>query len=123
MGFKEGVLPEVDPATFLERPYLDRIKVTSRFWAENGFGTPKMLPVIYLLKVLVLYIGGGVAIATLTSGFGVFDIGSWWNQPIFYQKIILWTALLETLGLAGSWCPLAGHFAPMTSGFKCWLRP
>ncbi|WP_290713764.1 DUF3556 domain-containing protein [Gordonia sp. UBA5067] len=123
MGFKEGVLPEVDPATFLERPYLDRIKVTSRFWAENGFGTPKMLPVIYLLKVLVLYIGGGVAIATLTSGFGVFDIGSWWNQPIFYQKIILWTALLETLGLAGSWGPLAGHFAPMTSGFKCWLRP
>ncbi len=123
MGFKEGVLPEVDPATFMDRPYLDRIKVTSRFWAENGFGTPKMLPVIYLFKVLFLYIGAGVAIATLTSGFGMFDIGSWWNQPIVYQKLVLWTVLLETLGLAGSWGPLAGHFAPMTSGFKCWLRP
>ncbi|GAB09747.1 hypothetical protein GOARA_046_00160 [Gordonia araii NBRC 100433] len=123
MGFKEGVLPEVDPATFMDRPYLDRIKTTSRFWAENGFGTPKMLPLIYIVKVLVLHIGIGVTIATLTSGFGVFDIGSWWNQPIVYQKLIMWTVLLEALGLAGSWGPLAGHFAPMTSGFKCWLRP
>lgn len=123
MGFKEGVLPDVDPATFMDRPYLERIKATSRFWAEDGFGTPKMLPLIYIVKVLVLYIGIGVTIATLTSGFGVFDVGTWWDQPIVYQKLVLWTVLLETLGLAGSWGPLAGHFAPMTSGFKCWLRP
>ncbi|GED99177.1 DUF3556 domain-containing protein [Gordonia crocea] len=123
MGFKEGVLPDVDPATFMDRPYLERIKITSRFWAENGFGTPKMLPVIYIVKVLVLFVGAGVAIATLTSGFGMFDIGTWWNQPIVYQKLVMWLVLLEALGLAGSWGPLAGHFAPMTSGFKCWLRP
>ena len=110
MGFKEGV-PDVDLATFMDRPYLERIKVTSRFWAEDGFGTPKMLPLIYIVKVLVLYIGIGVTIATLTSGFGVFDVGTWWDQPIIYQKLVLWTVLLETLGLAGSWGPLAGHCA------------
>ena len=31
--------------------------------------------------------------------------------------------LLETLGLAGSWGPLAGHFKPMTGGFRYWARP
>ncbi|QKT08589.1 DUF3556 domain-containing protein [Gordonia sp. X0973] len=123
MGFKEGVMPEVDPATFMDKPYLDRIKITSRFWVENGFGTPKMLPTIYVVKVVVLYLVVGIAIATLTSGLNPLHPSQWWNQPIFYQKAIMWTVFLETLGLAGSWGPLAGHFAPMTAGFKTWLRP
>ena len=42
---------------------------------------------------------------------------------IVYEKLILWTVLLETLGLAGSWGPLAGHFKPMTGGFRYWARP
>ena len=37
--------------------------------------------------------------------------------------MILWTVLLETLGLAGSWGPMAGHFKPMTGGFRYWARP
>jgi hypothetical protein len=31
--------------------------------------------------------------------------------------VILWTVLLECLGVAGSWGPLAGHFMPMTGGW------
>ena len=42
---------------------------------------------------------------------------------IVYEKLILWTVLLETLGLAGSWGPLAAHFKPMTGGFRYWARP
>ena len=36
---------------------------------------------------------------------------------------MLWTVLLECLGVAGSWGPLAGHFKPMTGGFRYYARP
>lgn len=123
MGFKEADFPPVDPATFMQRPFLERIRILGLHWAEYGFGTPKMVHVIYLLKVAVLYLGLGIALATWTSGHNPLDVAAWWNDPIIYQKAILWTMLIEILGLGGSWGPLAGHFKPMTGGFLFWLRP
>lgn len=123
MGFKTGNFPDVDPATFRDRPFLDRIRAMSTHWVDHGFGTPKMVHTIYILKLLILYIGVGTLLATLTSGLTWLDVGSWWNQPIVYQKLILWTMMVEALGIGGSWGPLAGHFKPMTGGFHNWLRP
>ncbi|GAF48618.1 DUF3556 domain-containing protein [Rhodococcus wratislaviensis] len=123
MGFKTGNFPEVDPATFLDRPFFDRIRAMSTHWVDYGFGTPKMVHTIYILKLLVLYIAAGLSIATFTSGYNVLDVGAWWNAPIVYQKLILWTLLVETVGLGGSWGPLAGHFKPMMGGALFWLRP
>ncbi|EKT84697.1 hypothetical protein WSS_A00210 [Rhodococcus opacus M213] len=123
MGFKTGNFPEVDPATFLDRPFFDRIRAMSTHWVDYGFGTPKMVHTIYILKLLVLYIAAGLSIAIFTSGYNVLDVGAWWNAPIVYQKLILWTLLVETLGLGGSWGPLAGHFKPMMGGALFWLRP
>jgi len=122
MGLTTGVTPEVDPATFINEPYLERTKVLSRFWAENGFGAPKITAVIYLAKVLILYIGVGVLLVTTTSDYGPFDTSEWWNQPIIWMKLVMWTMMLEGLGLAGSWGPLAGHFKPMTGGVLYYLR-
>ena len=50
-------------------------------------------------------------------------MSEWWNQPIVYQKVILWTVLLEAIGVAGSWGPLAGKVKPMTGGILFWARP
>ena len=73
---------------------------------------------------MVFYCVLGVTIATVTSGLPAFwHVTQWWNQPIVYQKLVLWTVLLEVLGLAGSWGPLAGHFKPMTGGIRYWARP
>lgn len=123
MGFKTGNFPEVDPATFLDLPFRDRLRAMSTHWVDYGFGTPKMVHTIYILKLLVLYLGAGLSIATFTSGYNVLDVGAWWNAPIVYQKLILWTLLVETIGLGGSWGPLAGHFKPMMGGALFWLRP
>ena len=71
---------------------------------------------IYIAKLVVFYICGGVLVATLTSGLDPLHPAAWWTEPIVYQKLVLWTVLLECLGLAGSWGPLAGHFKPMTGG-------
>ena len=123
MGLVQPDFPPVDPETFLDKPFFDRMRVLSTHWAEYGFGTPKMLQVIYLVKILVLYLAIGLSIATFTSGLNVLHVSQWWNEPIIYQKAILWTLLIEVLGLGGSWGPLAGHFKPMTGGLLFWLRP
>jgi hypothetical protein len=124
MGFKTGDFPPVDPATFFDKPFFERIPILSRHWVEYGFGTPKMVHTIYIVKLLCFYIFGGVLVATLTSDIHPFwDVASWWAEPIVYQKFVLWTVLLETIGVAGSWGPMAGHFKPMTGGFRYWARP
>ncbi|MGV9709908.1 DUF3556 domain-containing protein [Gordonia sp. NPDC003424] len=123
MGFTQPDFPPVDPKTFLDKPFLDRMRVLGAHWAEYGFGTPKMVHVIYLVKVFVFYAGVGITLATLTSGLNPLHVTEWWNQPIVYQKAVLWTVLVEILGLGGSWGPLAGHFKPMTGGLLYWLRP
>lgn len=124
MGFTTGNLPPVDPGTFHERPFFERIRILATQWVEYGFGTPKMVHAIYVVKVVVLYLVGGLFVATATSGLGPFwHVTDWWPEPIVLEKLILWTVLLETLGLAGSWGPLAGHFTPMTGGVRYWARP
>ncbi|WP_372791546.1 DUF3556 domain-containing protein [Paraconexibacter sp.] len=123
MGLKEGDFPPVDPATFMDQPYRDRIKVLSRHWAEYGFGAPKITPLIYVAKLLVVYVIGGLLLATLTTGLDPFEPAVWWDQPIIWQKLVVWTMLLEGIGLAGSWGPLAGKFKPMTGGIQYWARP
>src|SRR5690606_2328886 len=63
-------------------------------------------------------------VITATSSLGWFwEVGSWWNEPIFYQKLTVWTMLLEAIGVAGSWGPIAGKFKPMTGGILFWARP
>ena len=124
MGFTTGDLPPVDVETFADRPYFERIRELAVHWGEYGFGTPKMVHAIYVTKLLLLYVFGGVLVATTTSGLGPFwHVSQWWSEPIVYQKLVLWTVLLEILGLAGSWGPMAAHFKPMTGGFRYWARP
>ena len=122
MGLTTGNFPPVDPATFMQTPYRERIKTLSRHWAEYGFGAPKITTLIYIAKLLFFYALGGALIATLTSHLDPLHPAAWWDEPIVYQKLLLWTVLLEALGMAGSWGPLAGKFKPMTGGFRYYAR-
>ncbi|MCV7355484.1 DUF3556 domain-containing protein [Mycolicibacterium fluoranthenivorans] len=123
MGFVKPTLPDVDLEEFLGLPLRDRLRIMSLKWVDQGFGAPRMIHVIYIVKLVLFYAVLGIFIATATSGLPAFWHGiGWWNQPIVYQKIILWTILLELLGLAGSWGPLAGKTKPMTGGFRFWAK-
>jgi len=122
MGLTAGDLPPIDPTKLYDLPYLERIKILSRHWVEYGFGAPKITHIVYILKLLVFYVGGGYLIATTTSGFSPFHPSDWWTEPLFYQKLVLWTVLIECLGLGGSWGPMAGHFKPFTTGWRTYLH-
>lgn len=124
MGFLKPKSPPVEPEEFLQRPFFDRLQVQSAFWAEHGFGSPWALHLIYLVKLVGLAVFGGILVVTSTSDVGgVLDVRKWWNEPIVYQKLVLWVALLEVLGVGGGWGPLTGHFKPMYGGARYWLRP
>ena len=124
MGFSKPDLPAVDPDAFLRKPLMERMRILATDWAENGFGAPRMVHVIYIVKLVVFFAIGGITMATATSGLPAFwHVAEWWNQPVVYQKVILWTVLLEAIGVAGSWGPLAGKIKPMTGGFLFWARP
>lgn len=124
MGFTTFTLPPVDAETFLKLPLMQRIQALTLHWVDFGFGVPRMVHVIYLVKLAVFYVLGFMVIVTLTSDLPAFwHVSQWWDQPIVYQKAILWTVLLELLGLAGSWGPLAGKTKPMTGGYRFWARP
>jgi uncharacterized membrane protein YkgB len=124
MGFFKPRFPDVDPDEFLRKPLMERGRILTQSWVEYGFPSPRMVHAIYILKLVFFYALGAVIVATVTSGLPAFwHVTQWWNQPIVYQKCILWTVLLETIGVAGSWGPLAGKIRPMTGGIRFWARP
>lgn len=124
MGFKTGDFPPVDLDTFLDKPLMERTKALALHWVEYGFGTPKMIHVVYVVKILVLWVAAGFSLATWTSGVGpVWHVTGWWDEPVVWQKMVAWTMFLEAVGVAGSWGPLAGKFKPMTGGILFYARP
>ncbi|OBA80264.1 hypothetical protein A9W99_19570 [Mycobacterium sp. 1164966.3] len=124
MALTQPHLAAVDPDEFLRKPLMERMRILAADWAENGFGSPRIVHLIYIVKLVVFFAIGGITVATATSGLPAFwHVTDWWNQPIVYQKVILWTVLLEAIGVAGSWGPLAGKIKPMTGGIYFWARP
>ncbi|OKH74979.1 membrane protein [Mycobacterium sp. SWH-M3] len=123
MGFVKPTLPDVDFEEFLRMPLMERIRIMTTKWADHGLGAPRMIHVLYIVKLVFFYALGGVVVATTTSHLPAFwHVSQWWDQPIVYQKLILWTVLLELIGLAGSWGPLAGKTKPMTGGYRFWAK-
>ncbi len=121
MGLITPNPPPVDPATFMDTPYLDRIKALSRHWVDYGAGLPKYIMFIYIAKMLVFAVVG-VLLATLPSGLDPLDPGEWFYEPIAWQKLVIWTMFVEAVGIGGAW-GLLGRFKPMTGGAAYWLRP
>ena len=59
-------------------------------WVDNGYGVPRMVHAIYIVKLVFFYVLGGIVVATVTSGLPAFwHVAQWWNEPIVYQKVIL----------------------------------
>ncbi|HEY5054263.1 MAG TPA: DUF3556 domain-containing protein, partial [Solirubrobacterales bacterium] len=124
MGLLTPAPPPFDLDEWERLPHLERIKPLAQDWAVNGFGTPVAVYFLYIVKLL-LYAGGGLLlISATTSGLGgIGDLGSWWTEPIVFQKAVVWTMLWEVLGLGAGSLPLTLRFSPMIGGVLYWLRP
>ncbi|WP_040835020.1 DUF3556 domain-containing protein [Nocardia brevicatena] len=116
-------LPVVDIAEWSKGTRAEKIRPMARHWAEVGFGTSVALHLCYVGKI-VLYILGGWLFALTTAGIdGFTDMGSWWSEPIVFQKVVLFTMLFEVLGLGCGFGPLNNRFFPPMGSILYWLRP
>jgi len=124
MSFTQPTPPPFEYEDWRRRPHLERIKLLAQDWALNGFGTPTFVYLLYILK-LVLYAGGGLLLISATTPElgGLGELGSWWTEPIVFEKAVIWTMLWEVLGLGAGSLPLTLRFSPMIGGVLYWLRP
>ncbi len=122
MGYRTAELPPVELDQFAKMPFFERMKMLQLHWVEHGFGTPKQTITFYIWKIFFYGLFGLIIAGTFTKGLEFNDIGSWWDEPILYQKLMVWTVLLEILGLAATCGPLAFHFDPPIGGVLYWWQ-
>jgi len=122
MGYRTAELPDVDLDEFEDIPFFDRMKMLMLHWVEAGFGTPKQTGMFYAWKIFLYALFGLIFAGAFTAGLEFNDIGGWWDEPILYQKLMIWTILLEIMGLAATCGPLAFHFDPPIGGILYWWQ-
>ena len=66
MGLLDPAPPPFEVEEWRARPHLERIKPLAQDWALNGFGTPPVVYLLYIVK-LVVYAGGGLLLIAATS--------------------------------------------------------
>lgn len=124
MGFLKQNTPEIDFQEWSKGTRAERIVPMARHWAEVGFGTPVALHLFYVLKILAYVVVAWVLVLATTDGLGGFtDVGSWYNEPILYQKVVFYTMLFEVVGLGCGFGPLNNRFFPPMGSILYWLRP
>jgi len=122
MGYRTVELPDVDLDEFDKIPFFERMKLLQLHWVEHGFGTPKQTGTFYAWKIFLYGLFGLIVAGAFTAGLEFDDIGGWWDEPILYQKLMIWTILLEVMGLAATCGPLAFHFDPPIGGILYWWQ-
>lgn len=116
-------LPSYDLRAWQQQPYRERLRMVCQSWAEDGYGTPATIYVVYLLKI-VAYVAGWCFFCSFTPGLGgVRSIASWWAAPEAFQKAVLWSMAFEGLGLGCGSGPLTGRYYPPLGGPLYWCRP
>jgi len=123
MGFLKQDAPVVDYEQWSKGTRAEKIVPMARHWAEVGFGTPVVLHLFYVVKIL-LYILGGWLFALATKDIdGFTNVASWYAEPIVFEKAVLYTMLFEVIGLGCGFGPLNNRFFPPMGSILYWLRP
>ncbi len=123
MGFIDPNLPVVDHDEWAKLPREQRVEPMARHFAEHGFGSPDVVVLGYVIK-MVAYVAVAWAFILSTPGIdGFFAVDGWWRHGVVIYKIALWSMLFEVLGLGCGFGPLNLRFIPPMGSFLYWLRP
>jgi len=123
MGFLKQDAPVVDYREWSKGTRAQKIVPMARHWAEVGFGTPVVLHLFYVVKIL-LYVLAAWLFALATKGIdGFTNVAQWYAEPIVFEKVVLYTMLFEVIGLGCGFGPLNNRFFPPMGSILYWLRP
>ena len=124
MGFLKQDAPVVDYEQWSKGTRSERIIPMARHWAEVGFGTPAVLHLFYVVKILLYVLVAWVLVIATTTGVdGFTNVAQWYLEPIVYQKVVFYTMLFEVVGLGCGFGPLNNRFFPPMGSILYWLRP
>ena len=116
-------LPPYDIGEWQKKPFPERLKMVCQSWALQGYGTPWPIYLVYVLKV-VFYVWVWSFFCAFTAGLGdLRALGSWYFEPIAFQKAVLWSMAFEAIGLGCGSGPLTGRYNPPIGGALYFLRP
>ncbi|MDH6242958.1 DUF3556 domain-containing protein [Mycobacterium sp. OTB74] len=122
MGFLSPDLPQVDIAEWRRGDRAERLRPMARHIAERGMGYPDVFYVLYAIKI-ALFVLAAIGFALATRGVdGWANIGTWWREPIVFQKAVVWSLLYEVLGLGCGFGPLTGKVMPPLGSPLYWMR-
>lgn len=123
MALLNPVPPPYDIREWEKKPFPERVKMVCQAWALQGYGTPWPIYIVYILKI-VLYVWIWSFFCSFTAGLGdLGSFGSWYYEPIAFQKAVLWSMAFEGLGLGCGSGPLTGRYNPPFGGALYFCRP
>ena len=64
MGFIKPSPPQVEMEEWKELPHLARLKPLVQDWGVNGFGTPYVVYLLYIVKLVIYSVGAALVIST-----------------------------------------------------------
>ena len=123
MGFLKQDAPVVDFEEWSKGTRAEKIRPMARHWAEVGFGTPVVLHLFYVVKILGYILAAWLVVLTTDGIDGFTDVAQWYTEPIVFQKVVLFTMLFEVVGLGCGFGPLNNRFFPPMGSILYWLRP
>ncbi len=123
MGFFKQDAPVVDYSQWSKGTRAERIVPMARHWAEVGFGTPIVMHLFYVVKILLYVLAVWLIVLTTDGIDGFTNVASWYAEPIVYQKAVFFTILFEVVGLGCGFGPLNNRFFPPMGSILYWLRP
>jgi hypothetical protein len=123
MGFLKQTTPEIDFEEWNKGSRAEKIVPMARHWAEVGFGTPVALHLFYVVKILLYVLFAWLIVLTTTGIEGFTNVGQWYDEPIVFQKVVLYTMLFEVVGFGCGFGPLNNRFFPPMGSILYWLRP
>jgi hypothetical protein len=123
MPLLKPILPPYDIGEWQRKPFPERVKMVCQSWALQGYGTPSPIYIVYILKI-VFYVWAWSLFCSFTPGLGeLTSFGSWYYEPIAFQKAVLWSMAFEGLGLGCGSGPLTGRYNPPLGGALYFCRP
>jgi hypothetical protein len=123
MGFLKQDAPVVDHEQWSKGTRAEKIVPMARHWAEVGFGTPGVLHLFYVVKILLYILAAWLIVLTTRGIDGFTNVASWYAEPIVFEKVVLYTMLFEVVGLGCGFGPLNNRFFPPMGSILYWLRP
>lgn len=116
------LLPAYDVAEWRRLPFPERLRMVCLAWADQGYGSPAGVYLLYLAK-LAFYVFGWAWWCTAGTGWHLADLGTWWAHDTAFAKFVAWTLLFEGLGLGCGSGPLTGRYLPPVGPVLYFLRP